>query len=401
MLFYNVLLQLFDGTEMQINTLPKVVLHEHIEGSVTPALAAILAERHSVTLPENFFYSEEQYDVTAFPHGRYAYDESDFSAFIQTYDTVADLIRTPDDYYLVVKDFLTNNAQQGMIYCELIASPFHMSSVDNQSMDPLRYQKVMNAIELAISEAEQEFGVMTKLHAVGIRHLGTQHVHEVVDFITQYPRDSVVGFNIAGDERAGKFAEFKCLLPKLKTFGLGRAYHAGEICSATSVNHALDAGAMRIGHGIQSIHDEETIQRLIDGKVTLEVAISSNLILIETYASQQAEHPVKRLYNLGVRISLNTDDAGMFGTTIGKEYRIAAERFGFNRVELLDISLCAIEAAFIDDDVKYPLLSKVYQSFTTEDQRMLESMLRLSTITAALKQRLMMREQVLKQINSK
>ena len=92
-----------------VNTadLPKVTLHEHIEGTVTPEMAAKLAQRHHVTLPDNFVMKEGQYDKNDFPNGRYAYDESDFWAFINTYDSVADMMRTPQDYYDVTKDYLS------------------------------------------------------------------------------------------------------------------------------------------------------------------------------------------------------------------------------------------------------------------------------------------------------
>lgn len=380
---------------MQVNDIPKVILHEHIEGSVTPALAKILADRHSAALPDNFVYDDSEYDKAAFPDGRYAYDESDFNAFIATYDFVANLIRTPDDYALVVKDFLSRNAKQGLIYCELIASPFHMSSLINdgeQYMDEKRYHQVMDAIEQAINEVRREFGVETRLHAVGIRHLGAPHVAQVCDFIQQNPRASVTGFNIAGNENAGNFADFAETYRRLATSELGRSFHAGEICSSESVDQALDAGAMRIGHGVHAIDDPAVIQRLIDKNITLEVSITSNLILVERFAADQSLHPVRKLYDSGVRITLNTDDAGMFGTTIAKEYQLAADRYGFSRIELLDISLCAVEAAFVDDKTKRALTDKVYGCFTKADLEALKQTIN-QTPNSFLKRRLELRLQ--------
>ena len=91
--------------EFNTASLPKATLHEHIEGTVTPEMAEKLARRHHVTLPDNFVMAEGQYDKSDFPNGRYAYDESDFWAFINTYDNVADMMRTPQDYYDVTKDY--------------------------------------------------------------------------------------------------------------------------------------------------------------------------------------------------------------------------------------------------------------------------------------------------------
>lgn len=379
---------------MTTHTLPKVILHEHIEGSVTPALATILAQRHHVHLPDNFLYAQDQYDADAFPDGRYAYDESDFGAFIHTYDVVASLIRTPEDYYLVVSDFLTRNAKQGLIYCELIASPFHMSGAteSHSAMDPQQYHRVMDAIENAIADVRQKTGVETRLHAVGIRHLGVNHVTNVIKFIEQNPRASVTGFNIAGDERSGTFADLMPLLPTLQKLGLGRSYHAGEICPADSIEQAIDYGAMRIGHGIQAIDSPATIQRLIEQNITLEVAITSNQILVDAFSDNPAAHPVRKLYDTGVRLCLNTDDAGIFGTTIAKEYQLAANMFGFTRIELLDISLCAVEAAFINKEIKQHLIQRIYNDFNADDIDTLKHSLSQERIPA-LKQRMMQRYQ--------
>lgn len=381
---------------MQINTIPKVILHEHVEGSVTPALAQILAKNNGIILAKQFLYQDDQYDHNQFPDGRYAYNESDFRAFINTYDTVAGLIRTPYDYYLAVKDFLVRNAKQGLIYCELIASPLHMSSdnEDSDAMDSDRYHKVMDEIEKAIAEVKAEFGVETRLHAVGIRHLGVDHVNKIAAFIEQHPRASISGFNIAGDERAHQFADFQSALSKVKALGLGRSYHAGEICSAESVQNALDTGAMRIGHGVQSNYDDATIQRLIENNITLEVSITSNLILVEKYSANPAQHPVRQLYDKGVRISLNTDDAGIFGTTINKEYQLAATQYGFNRAELLDVTLCALEAAFVEDDIKQRLIKQVLKNFTAEDKQTLMKSIDQAK-SDALAQRLQYRQQQL------
>lgn len=379
---------------MPLNDIPKVILHEHIEGSVTPKLAKTLAARHSVTLPDGFIYSDNEYDKEAFPDGRYAYDESDFNAFIRTYDVVAGLIRTPDDYYLAVNDFLSRNAKQGLIYCELISSPFHICNPDGRDgpLNPQRYVQVMDAIENAIEDAKRDFGVETRLHAVGIRHLGAEHIERVCDFIGQNPRDSVTGFNIAGNESVGRFADFADAYRRLDALKLGRSFHAGEICSAKSIEQALDAGAMRIGHGVKAIEDPATIARLIENDITLEVSITSNLILVKEFAGQPEKHPVRKLYNSGVRITLNTDDAGIFGTTIAKEYRLAAELFGFKRTELLDISLCAIEAAFVDDATKRRLAERIYRSFSAEDLQMLVDLAR-EAASPALKERLTLRLQ--------
>lgn len=315
--------------------LAKVILHEHIEGSVTPEMAVILANKHNATLPANFFYKEEEYDRKAFPNGRYCYDESDFSAFVATYDTVADLVRDPEDYYLIVKDFLTRNAEKGLIYCEIITSAFHLcyskSEDETGTLDSKKYHQIMDQVERAIDEVKATYGTETRLQACGVRHLSQQHLNLSTDFVQQQPRAVITGFNIAGNEMAGQFSDFTYVHNLVDQIPLDKSYHAGEICGPESIRQALKYGAKRIGHGIAAIEDEALIETLIRDNITLEIAPTSNRILVANLAQSLDNHPLRKLYDSGVRLSINTDDAGLFGTDIGKEYQIASTHFGFSK----------------------------------------------------------------------
>jgi adenosine deaminase len=120
--------------------------------------------------------------------------------------------------------------------------------------------------------------------------------------------------------------------------------HAGEIAGAQSVWEALDIGAERIGHGIRSIDDAALVAHLAAKKIPLEICITSNL---RTGAvSSLAEHPVRRLYDAGVPIILNTDDPAMFGCTLTSEYELAAREFGFAEDELAGIAANSLRYAF-------------------------------------------------------
>lgn len=380
-----------DLKELKANVLPKVILHEHIEGSVTPDVAKILAEKYHVQLAEDFCYPKGEYDEADFPNGRYQYDEHDFMAFVHTYDKVADLVRDADDYYLVLKDYLKRNAEQGMVYCEMISSAFHMSFDEaTQTYDSGKYHAMMDAMQKAINEIEAEYGTVTRLHACGVRHLDIQKLNQSVDFVTENPRDIVTGFNIAGNEAAGAFGDFAYLHQKVEASGLAKSYHAGEICGPQSVIDALDAGATRIGHGIRSIDDEDLIKRLIAENITLEVSPTSNRILVSEMEHGFAKHPLRRIYEKGIRLSINTDDAGIFGTDVGKEYRIAASEFGFARAELLDVTLCALEAAFVDESIRQDLIAQTYASFTEQDWQQLEQIC-ADLAPGALRERLVAR----------
>ena len=351
--------------------LPKVVLHEHIEGTVTPEMALVLAEKYSVTLPANFIYQEGKYSRSEFPNGRYNYNESDFGAFVTTYDTVAALVRAPEDYYLIVKDYLSRNAEKGLVYCEIITSAFHLCYTEQEDgsgeLDSEKYHQIMDAVERAIAEVKASYGTETRLQACGVRHLSLEHLNLSTDFIQQQPRSVITGFNIAGNELAGTFSDFTYVHELVDQIPLDKSYHAGEICGPDSIRQALKYGAKRIGHGIAAIKDEALIETLIRDNITLEIAPTSNRILVSELNQSLEHHPLRKLYEKGVRLSINTDDAGLFGTDIGKEYHIAETQFGFTKVELLDVTLCALEAAFVEDEVRDTLIEQTYREMKAQD----------------------------------
>jgi adenosine deaminase len=150
----------------------------------------------------------------------------------------------------------------------------------------------------------------------------------------------IVGFGIGGDEAAGPAAWFREVFTYTTDHGLGAVPHAGETQGPESVWAALQLGARRIGHGIRSVDDPELLQELRRRKIPLEICISSNIATGVVPSLQ--EHPVRRLFDAGVPIVLNTDDPAMFGTTLSREYELAAVHFGFTESELKGLA----EASF-------------------------------------------------------
>ncbi len=360
---------------MNKQIIPKVILHEHVEGSITPFMAKKLADKNHLTFPESLCYRTGEYDQAEYKNGRYNYDESDFVSFIQTYDTVSNFVKHPDDYYLITYDFLSRNAKKGLIYCELFLSPYHICATENQGKvvwDQARFQQTLNQMDKAIIDVQKEHNITVRYHVIGVRHLGADVVYETLQFIENNPHPFITGFNIAGNEKAGHFDDFAKAHQLASKLNLKKSYHAGEIDCAESIIQALKHGANRIGHGIAAIEDDKLIKQLVENKITLEIALTSNLILVNDLHGDIHNHPIRKLYDKGVRITLNTDDAGIFGTDIEKEYQLAEQIFHFSRLELFDITLCGIDAAFIESKEKSRLLHEVLAFFTTNDKQCLQ-----------------------------
>ncbi|WP_091347276.1 adenosine deaminase [Gilliamella bombicola] len=362
---------------MKNQIIPKVILHEHIEGSITPMMARQLAQKNNIPFPATLCYPPGQYDANEYKNGRYSYDESKFEEFIKTYDIVSSFLKNPEDYYDITYDFLFRNAKQGLIYCELFISPFHICATPSHDGQVVwnqdRFHQTLKQMDKAIIDVSQQYDITVRYHVIGVRHLGANVVYDTLQFIQNNPHPLITGFNIAGNEKAGHFDDFKAAHELASQLNLKKSYHAGEIDSAESIIQALKHGANRIGHGIRAIEDKVLIRELIDKKVTLEIALTSNRILVNELHGDIYKHPIRQLYDQGVRITLNTDDAGIFGTDIEKEYHIAQSIFSFSRLELLDITLCGVQAAFVENAVKNQLIGKVLAYFTSDDKQLLET----------------------------
>ena len=360
---------------MNKQIIPKVILHEHVEGSITPFMAKKLADKNHLPFPDSLCYQIGDYNEIEYKNGRYNYDESDFVSFIQTYDTVSNFVKNPDDYYLITYDFLSRNAKQGLIYCELFLSPYHICATENLGKvvwDQARFQQTLNQMDKAIIDVQKEHNITVRYHVIGVRHLGAEVVYDTLHFIENNPHPFITGFNIAGNEKAGHFDDFEKAHQLAEKLNLKKSYHAGEIDSAESIIQALKHGANRIGHGIAAIEDDSLIKQLVDNEITLEIALTSNRILVNNLHGDIHNHPIRQLYDKGVRITLNTDDAGIFGTDIEKEYQLAEQAFHFSRLELFDITLCGIDAAFVESNEKTRLLNEVLSCFNNNDKRSLQ-----------------------------
>jgi adenosine deaminase len=316
---------------------PKAELHVHLEGTAAPALASEMAEKHGV------------------PHddllGGDTYRWSGFSGFLDAYDRVSRLFRREDDYRRLAEDYLTGIAAQGALYCEFFVSPDHARGAG------LSTRAYLDAIAEGARRAEAANGIVCRLIVVGVRHLGPEAVENAAREAARLAHPLVTGFGLAGDERAHAPADFARAFDIARDAGLGLTAHAGEFAGPESVRATLDAlKVSRIGHGVRAVENADLVARLRETGVTLEVCPGSNIAL-GVYPSMAA-HPLRRLHEAGLRVTVNSDDPPFFGTDLAYEYALAAEA-GFTAPERLSLTRNAIEAAFLDEPTRRRLLDRL------------------------------------------
>jgi adenosine deaminase len=266
----------------------------------------------------------------------------------------ASVIRTPEDYRDVTYEYLVGCAREGAIYVELIASPDHAAAVGLS--DAEHYE----AIAAGIDDARRDHGLEARIVAGAIRNFGVERAVEIARTLDGDRHPYVVGFNLAGDE-AGYFpAQFAPAYEIAAASGLGCTVHAGEHAGADSIREALTLPVSRISHGVRAVEDPALVAELAERGIVLEACPTSN-IATHVFPSFE-EHPLRTLYEAGVKLTLGSDDPPYFGCSIGGEYAVARERFGFEESELRGITRTAVGASFADDATKGTLLNRITAS---------------------------------------
>jgi aminodeoxyfutalosine deaminase len=296
--------------------LPKAELHLHLEGSIEPET---LHELDPATPLEEF---------------RALYRYADFDAFLRAFGAIGKRLRTPEDYALITRRLLQRLETENVRYAEIIIAA-GVVLWKRQNFAP-----IFDAVRGAARESSVE--VHWILDAV--RQFGAEHVRAVAELAAERTGDGVIAFGIGGSEERGPAALFGEPFAFAKSSGLHLTAHAGESVGPESIWAALDLGAERIGHGIAAAQDADLMRELRDRDIPLEICITSNLVT--GVVKRIEDHPVRRLFDAGVPITINTDDPAMFGCTLTGEFELAAHAFGFSEEELRGVAQNGFRYAF-------------------------------------------------------
>jgi adenosine deaminase len=315
----------------------KAELHVHLEGTATPDLVARIAQRNGVALPDGMLAQDGRFHYTNFLH------------FLETYDLAASVIRTAEDYRDITYEYLASVAADGGIYVELTASPDHARMVG------LSDDEHFAGIAAGIDDARRDHGIEGRILLSGVRNFGPEKVTAVARFAAQRPHPYVVGFALAGDERVppGDFTEAFRIAADA---GLGCTVHAGEWQGPESIREAMKLPVTRLDHGVRAIEDPLLVREIAERGLTLNTCPTSNVVL--GVFGSFADHPLPHLRAAGVRVTLGSDDPPYFGATLGGEYAVCRERFGWDDQALRSVTVAALEAAFCDEPLRAALLER-------------------------------------------
>lgn len=314
-------------TRDDIEQLPKIELHVHLEGSVRADTAAGLARRHG----------EDPAEVLVIDDGGYPRHYAGFEHFLDTFLKTSRQIRTPDDLATIASDFARHQARQRVLYSEVTFTAVTLlrGGIESEAM--------WRALADGFADvADTEVNLVVD----AVRDLGVEHAHDTIRAVEEgLGTAPIVAFGLSGIEGSEPEGSFRLLRQAADRLGLGLVAHAGETGTADNVRAAVDdLGADRIGHGIAVADDPELLARLARSAVTFEVCPSSNvkLGLVESLEA----HPFPQLWDAGLRVTVNSDDPPFFSTTLTDELEHAARLADLDRHDLARLQRRAAESAF-------------------------------------------------------
>ena len=339
-----------------IRSLPKAELHLHLEGTVDPATLAELSRRHPTPLSttnNRYTNIEDSGRVFTEDEARELYQYKDFTGFLLAFKAVTERLRTAEDYELVAYRMMQKLRAQNVLHTEVYVSVgvIHWRGGE--------FAPLFEGLERGRRRGERDFGMSLYWIFDAVRHFGPRRAGLVLDeaLALRKQSDSVVGIGLGGDERRAAPELFRDVYARAAREGLPTTIHAGETVGPESVWSALrELNVDRIGHGLTAADDPALVAYLAEKQVPVEACISSNVMT--GCCPSAAEHSVRRLFDSGVMVTLNTDDPDMFRTSLVREYQIAQDSLGFSDAELRELALNSFRASFLPEAKKREFLAK-------------------------------------------
>jgi len=330
--------------ERFIRRLPKAELHLHLEGTIKPATLVELSLRHDAR-PLSLEQAETLYHF------------QDFSEFLEAFKVVTRLLSGPEDYELAAWRMMEQLAAQGVVHAEVYISVgvvYLWRNHDSECFEP-----IFDALERARERAVRELGLSLYWIFDAVRHFtveeATRVFRKAIELHPKYP--SIVGIGLGGDERRTGSEPFRHLYAEAKAAGLRLTNHAGETTGPEAIWEALSVGSERIGHALSAIQDTDLIGELKRKQTPLELNPTSN---VRTGVCPSfADHPLRRFFDAGLLVTLNSDDPAFFGSDLSNEFLLAHSEQGFSPAELRNLASNSIRASFLPEIEQQRWLTRI------------------------------------------
>ncbi|MDR3374897.1 MAG: adenosine deaminase [Ancalomicrobiaceae bacterium] len=311
-----------------IDGLPKVELHLHIEGTLEPETIFALAERNGVELPYP--------DVETL---RAAYAFHDLQSFLDIYYAGASVLLTADDFHDMAAAYLARAEADNVVRAEIFFDP------QTHTARGVPIATVIEGLTRALDAARAR-GLSCDLILCFLRHLSEEDAFATLEAALPY-RDAFIGIGLDSSEVGHPPEKFVRVFAEARRLGFRLVAHAGEEGPSAYIVDALDRlAAERIDHGVRSLEDPDLVARLVRDRIPLTVCPFSNVRL--RVCDTLSEHPLKRMLDAGLAVTINSDDPAYFGGYVGDNWRDTVAALGMDRDDVVRIARNGIDAAFVD-----------------------------------------------------
>jgi adenosine deaminase len=368
--------------DFDLKSLPKVSLHDHLDGGLRPATIIELAEAVGHTLPSTDPVALGQWF-------RESADSGSLVRYLETFDHTIAVMQTKEGLARVAKEFVEDLADDGVVYGEIRWAP------EQHLQKGLTLDEVVDAVQEGLDagvDAVEESGRQIQVGQLitAMRH--ADRGQEIAELAVRHRYNGAVGFDIAGAEDGFLPSRFKDAFTYLAEHNFPATVHAGEAAGLESIQSALvDGRALRLGHGVRIAEDitvefedaegeeadddaEDTVGMVTLGEVAgwvrdrgiaLEICPSSNLQTgaIANFGEGIENHPLDMLYQLGFNVTINTDNRLMSGVTLTDEFELLVETFDYDLDDLLELTLNAAESSFLPLDEKEALVEYINDAY--------------------------------------
>ncbi len=323
-----------------IARLPKAELHVHLEGTLEPEMMFALAYKNKVTLPY------ENVDAL-----RAAYRFDDLQSFLNLYYAGASVLCDADDFYALTWAYLQRAHIDRVVHTEIFIDP------QTHTSRGVALSAVFEGVVEALRDGQAILGITWRLIPNFLRHLSEEEAIACFEACAPF-LDTIDGFGLDSSEIGHPPAKFQRLFGRIRAQGIPVVAHAGEEGPAQYVRDAIELlRVSRIDHGIRAIDDPALVAELALRKIALTVCPLSNLKLKAT--PDLTQHPLLKLFDAGVLVTINSDDPAYFGGYINDNYLAIANALNIPAAQVRKLAANSIEASWLDDETKAEHLAAI------------------------------------------
>lgn len=319
-----------------IKSLPKVELHIHIEGTLEPDLMFSLAKRNKISLP---YKNTDELKA--------AYQFKNLRSFLNLYYAGTNVLQTEEDFYDLTWDYIQKIHQQNVRHTEL----FFDAQTHTSRGIPIGV--VIQGIHQALIQAQKQYHISSELILCFLRDLPSKNALDTLEDALKY-HDKFIAVGLDSAEHNHPPRDFVSVFDTARACGLLTVAHAGEEGPPSYIEEALDLlKVSRVDHGVRCLEDNELTARLIRQKIPLTVCPLSNVKLCVFKTLQ--DHPLKKMLNMGLQVTVNSDDPAYFSGYIEENYVAVAETLNLTDRELVQLARNSIYASFCSEERKKQL----------------------------------------------